>query len=207
MFIVIIIAQTMNLSNLDGSRPQKQRRAIALDLPCTLRRIAYPECVPCDRIDADAVSLLQPRRPVEMLELYFFILGLVNSVVLIVLFLVRKKRLDLVNRFGRVYFLLAIPAAYGIFLAQQEDQTGRYGIFLGIFLAFLFVEWLFDYALRINFRENWKRNWKLTVPYLALYYAMNYGFVVMPWKTSLAWGLVMAGLFIIQIIANLRSHP
>jgi hypothetical protein len=45
------------------------------------------------------------------------------------------------------------------------------------------------------------------VPYLGLYYAMNYGFVVMPWKTSLAWGLIMLGLFIVQIIANLRSHP
>jgi hypothetical protein len=35
---------------------------------------------------------------------------------------------------------------------------------------------------------------------------MNYGFVVMPWKSSLVWGLVMLGLFIIQIIANLQTH-
>jgi hypothetical protein len=33
------------------------------------------------------------------------------------------------------------------------------------------------------------------------------GFVVMPWKTSLLWGLIMLGLFIVQIIANLKSHP
>ena len=142
-----------------------------------------------------------------MLATYFFVLGLVNSVLLILLFLVRKRRLDLVNRFGWIYFLLAVPAAYGIFLGQQEDQTGQYTIFLAIFLAFLFVEWLFDYALKINFRENWKKNWKWMVPYLGLYYAMNYGFVVMPWKTSLVWGLIMAGLFVVQIVANLRSHP
>jgi len=36
---------------------------------------------------------------------------------------------------------------------------------------------------------------------------MNYGFVVMPWKTSLPWGLVMLGLLVIQLITNLRSHP
>jgi len=83
----------------------------------------------------------------------------------------------------------------------------KYGIFLGIFLVFLLFEWLLDYALKINFRENLKKNWKWTVPYLTLYYAMNYGFVVMPWKTSVAWGLVMLGLFIIQIITNLGSHP
>jgi hypothetical protein len=142
-----------------------------------------------------------------MLELLFFILGLVNSVFLIFIFLIRKNRLALVQRIGWTYFLLAIPAIYGIILAVQEQKTERYSIFLGIFLVFIFIEWLFDYVLKINFRENWKQNWKWMIPYLALYYAMNYGFVVMPWKTHLLWGLVMLGLFIIQIITNLRSHP
>ena len=142
-----------------------------------------------------------------MLEVFFFILGLANSIFLILLFLVRKNRIILLYRFGWIYFLLAIPAAYGIFLVHQENESVRYTIFLGIFLAFLLIEWLYDYVLRINFRENWKRNWKWMLPYLGLYYAMNYGFVVMPWKTSLAWGITMLGLFIIQIITNLRSHP
>ena len=142
-----------------------------------------------------------------MLEMYFFVLGLVNSILLILLFLVRKNRPDLVYRFGWIYLLLAVPAACGIFLVQRENETVQYSIFLGIFLAFLFVEWLLDYALKINFRENLRENWKSAVPYLTLYYAMNYGFVVMPWKTSLVWGLVMLGLFIVQIIANLKSHP
>jgi hypothetical protein len=142
-----------------------------------------------------------------MLGVYFFILGLVNSVFLIFIFLIRKSRFVILQRIGWVYLLLAIPAAYGIILVAQEQKTVRYSIFLGIFLAFLLLEWLYDYVLKINFRENWRKNWKWVVPYLALYYAMNYGFVVMPWKTSLAWGLIMLGLFIIQIIANLRSHP
>ena len=142
-----------------------------------------------------------------MVDLFFFILGLVNTILLIVLFLVRKNRMDRVYRFGWIYLLLAIPAVYGIFLVYQENETVRYTIFLGIFLAFLLIEWLFDYVLKINFRENWRKNWKWLVPYLGLYYAMNYGFVVMPWKTSLIWGIVMLGLFVVQIIVNLRSHP
>jgi hypothetical protein len=142
-----------------------------------------------------------------MLEVFFFILGLVNSVFLIFIFLIRRNRLALLQRIGWVYLLLAIPAAYGIILVVREQKTVRYGIFLGIFLVYLLLEWLFDYVFKINFRENWKQNWKWLVPYLGLYYAMNYGFVVMPWKTSLVWGLIMLGLFIIQIIANLRSHP
>jgi len=142
-----------------------------------------------------------------MFEVFFFILGLVNSVFLILIFLIRKNRLVILQRIGWGYLLLAIPAAYGIFLVIQEQKTVQYAIFLVIFLAFLLLEWLFDFVLKINFRENWKKNWKSLVPYLGLYYAMNYGFVVMPWKTSLIWGIIMLCLFIIQIIVNLRSHP
>jgi len=142
-----------------------------------------------------------------MLELFFFILGIVNSSLLIFIFLIRKNRFALLERIGWVYLLLAIPAVYGIVLVFQEQKAVQYSIFLGIFLAFLALEWLFDYVLKVNFRENWKKNWKYVIPYLVLYYAMNYGFVVMPWKTSLTWGLVMLCLFIIQIIMNLRSHP
>jgi len=142
-----------------------------------------------------------------MLEPYFFALGIVNSVFLIFIFLIRKGELTLLRRIGWVYLLLSIPAIYGIVLVIQEQKTMRYGIFLGIFLAFLLLEWIYDYVLKINFRENLRQNWKWVVPYLGLYYAMNYGFVVMPWKTSLVWGLIMLGLFIIQIITNLRSHP
>jgi len=142
-----------------------------------------------------------------MLEVFFFILGLANSVFLILIFLIRKNRLVILQRIGWGYLLLAIPATYGIFLVVQEQKTVRYAIFLVIFLAFLLLEWLFDFVLKINFRENWKKNWKSLVPYLGLYYAMNYGFVVMSWKTSLIWGIIMLCLFIIQIIVNLRSHP
>ncbi len=142
-----------------------------------------------------------------MLELFFFILGIVNSVFLIFIFAIRKNRLDLVRRIGWSYLLLSIPAAYGVYLVVQEQKAMQYGVFLGIFLVFLLLEWLFDYVFKINFREKWRQNWKWLVPYLGFYYAMNYGFVVMPWKTSLAWGLIMLGLFIVQIVANLRSHP
>jgi hypothetical protein len=142
-----------------------------------------------------------------MLELFFFILGLVNNVFLIFIFLIRKNRMAILQRIGWVYLLLAIPAAYGIFLVVQEQKAVQYSIFLGIFLAFLALEALYDYILKIPFRENLKKHWKPTIPYLALYYAMNYGFIVMVWKTSLMEGLVMLGLFIIQIIVNIRTHP
>jgi hypothetical protein len=142
-----------------------------------------------------------------MLEIFYFIIGIVNSLFLIFIFLIRRNRLTFLKRIGWLYLLLAIPAAYGIILVAQEQKTVRYSIFLGIFLAFLALEWLFDYVFKIDFRENLKKNWRVTVPYLCLYYAMNYGFVVMPWKTSWVWGIIMLVLGVFQIITNIRSHP
>ena len=100
---------------------------------------------------------------------------------LIFIFLIREKRMAILHRIDPIYLLLAIPAVYGIFLVQQEQKAVQYTIFLGIFLAYLALEALYDFILKISFRQNWK----LLTPYLCLYYAMNYGFVVMVWKTYL----------------------
>jgi hypothetical protein len=141
-----------------------------------------------------------------MLEPFFFTLGLVNNGFLIFVFLIRKNRPALLQRVGWVYFLLAIPAIYAIVLVQQEQKTPRYTIFLGIFLAFLAIEALYDWILKIPFREN--MDWRQLVPYVALYISMNYGFVVMVWRYySLIGGIIMLGLFVVQIVANIVTHP
>lgn len=141
-----------------------------------------------------------------MLQELFFVLGIVNNLFLICIFLIRGKKTTL-QRVGRFYFLLAIPAVYGIFLVQQEHEGVQYSIFLWIFLAFLALEAFYDYIWKIPFRENLKKYWKPAIPYLSLYWAMNYGFVVMVWKRySQIGGAIMLGLFIIQIIVNISAH-
>ncbi len=140
-----------------------------------------------------------------MLERFYFGLGFINNVMLIFIFLLRKNHLDLVQKIGWVYFLLAIPAIYAIILVQQEQKTPRYTIFLIIFLAFLAIEALYDWILKIPFRET--MDWKTLAPYVALYISMNYGFVVMTWKYySVPYGIVLLVLFIIQIIVNIATH-
>jgi len=140
-----------------------------------------------------------------MLEPFYFVLGLVNSGFLIFIFLIRKNHLDLLQRIGWVYFLLAIPAIYAIFLVQREHKTQRYTVFLGIFLAFLAMEALYDWILKIPFRET--MDWKQLLPYVTLYISMNYGFVVMTWKYySVPYGIILLALFVIQIITNIVTH-
>ena len=138
-------------------------------------------------------------------QIVFFILGLVSNIYMIAIFLLRRKyALINLRRVGRWYFILAVPALVNVLLLRNDDQFARYGIFLGIFMAFLLVEWVYDYQLRID----WRRNWKLLTPYLALYYAANYGFVVMPWKfENYVWqGITMLIVVVIQIALNLATH-
>ena len=140
-----------------------------------------------------------------MLEPLFFSLGVVNSAALIVIFVLRRRRLDLVERFGWLYLLLAIPAAYGLVLVGQKHTPAQYAIFLSIFLAFLAIEALYDWVLKIPFRQH--MDWRLLAPYVALYISSSYGFVVMVWKESLPGGLLMLALTVAQILANVWTHP
>ena len=138
-----------------------------------------------------------------MFETFYFLLGIVNSLLLITIFLlVRYAKAAQVAVTGKVYLALAIPAVIGIVLAQQQQKPTQYTIFLRIFLAFLMLEGIYDFVLKVSFRENWK----LLTPYLMLYWSMNYGFIVMTWKHSKLQGGILLDLFIIQTIANIRSH-
>lgn len=138
-----------------------------------------------------------------MFEIFYFLLGIVNSLLLITIFLlVRYAKTAQVAIAGKVYLALAVPGVVGIVLAQQQQKPVQYTIFLGIFLAFLVLEGIYDFVLKVPFRENWK----LLTPYLMLYWSMNYGFFIMAWKHSKLQGGVLLGLFIIQIVANIRSH-
>lgn len=138
-----------------------------------------------------------------MLKELFIIMGFLNDFFLILIFQLRgKNNLEPVKKIGYYYLGMIIPTIIGIILTLTEQQPYAYLVFLIIFGVYLFVEWLFDYKMEVDFRSNWK----LLVPYLALYYMMNYGFIVMPWKDSTVIGSILLILFIIQILANIRSH-
>lgn len=139
-----------------------------------------------------------------MLEPVFFGLGVANALALLVVFVLRARRLDLVERFGWLYLLLALPAVWALVLARQENASVQYTVFLVIFLGFLVIEALYDWVLRIPFRE--KPDWRILAPYVALYVSSSYGFVVMTWRESVAAGAVVLVLTVAQVAANAMTH-
>ncbi len=138
-----------------------------------------------------------------MYETYYFILGIINNLFLISIFIMVKfSKMSKFKVLGIAYLLLVFPSIYGIIVALQQHKPVQYVIFLSIFIAFLILEGIYDYILKVPFRKNWK----LLVPYLTLYWSMNYGFIVMAWKNSLVQGYILLGLFALQLTANLISH-
>jgi hypothetical protein len=133
----------------------------------------------------------------------FLILAILNNLFLIAIFiLTRAERMRFVKAVGYCYFALAVPAVYLLTTCRNQAQAVQYSIFLGMFILYLLLEYAYDYALQLDFR----RNWKLLVPYLILYYAMNFGFFVMVWKNSKTEGLIVLALTLVQIVANVMSH-
>lgn len=138
-----------------------------------------------------------------MFEILFFLIGVLNNALLIVIFVFRKaKNLKGMKTTGYIYLALAIPAAYAVLLAVLQNKAVSYTVFLIIFLAYLALEFLYDYVLKIPFRKNWK----LLIPYLCLYIPMNYGFFVLSWKASLPQGIAIGVLLAAQIVMNVISH-
>ncbi len=137
-----------------------------------------------------------------MFESLFLVIGLLNNTILTAVFILRNKRMDILERFGWLYLLLSIPTLYAIILVVQQQKPREYLIFLVIFMAFLALEGLYDHVLKIPFRQNWR----YVVPYLMLYYAAGYGFVVMVWKDSPTWGIAMLVLTIILLVTNILTH-
>jgi hypothetical protein len=137
-----------------------------------------------------------------MVKQAYFLLGLANSLILILVFLLRADHLALLKSYGWIYLLLGIPALYLIFLVRSEQQAGQYRIFLILFLAFLALEGWLDFVAKVNFRADWR----ILTPYLFLYYAMNYGFMVMVWKVSRSRGGLLLALFAAQLVANFITH-
>ncbi len=134
------------------------------------------------------------------MQLFIFILAIVNNLLLTFVFIARKRKsLKLVSRLGAFYIALILPAAF-LLIAFDLPQT--HIIFLCIFIVYLALECLFDFILKIDFRSNWK----LLVPYIALYYASAYGFIIMTWQYSLFQGIVIVVLTVLQITANIISH-
>jgi hypothetical protein len=95
---------------------------------------------------------------------------------------------------GYFEFMLAIPLLILLLTAPQMGRPGLYYLQIGLMLAWLLVEALLDYILKIDFRQvRW-----MVICYVTLFFAASGGMVGVASYAGAAWTWAAGILFIIM---------
>lgn len=97
---------------------------------------------------------------------------------------------------GYLEFLLAVPLIYLLFSAPQLHRPTIYYIQIGCMLAWLIVEALLDYILKINFRNT---NW-MVISYVVLFFAGSGGLLGVAAHASRNWRITAIILFLVMAV-------
>ncbi len=97
---------------------------------------------------------------------------------------------------GYFEFLLAIPLTYLLLKAPQLERPALYYIQIGCLLAWLVVEALLDYILKIDFRNvRW-----MVISYVVLFFAGSGGMLGVATNAGGLWSIAAIILFLIMAV-------
>jgi hypothetical protein len=97
---------------------------------------------------------------------------------------------------GYFIFLLAIPLIYLLLKAQQLERPALYYIQICCMLAWLVVEALLDYILKVDFRNiGW-----MVISYVVLFFAGTGGMLGVAANAGRGWSILAIILFLIVAI-------
>jgi hypothetical protein len=104
---------------------------------------------------------------------------------------------DLGKTLGLVQTLIAIPlVGYLLYTAWQLDRPKLYYIQISLFLAFLIVELLIDFILRIDFRQvRW-----MVITYVTFFFAAAGGMIGVAGYAGIGWTIAAVILFLIMAV-------
>jgi hypothetical protein len=97
---------------------------------------------------------------------------------------------------GYFELLLAIPLVYLFIKAPELGRPPLYYIQIGCMLAWLFVELLLDYVLKIDFRQvRW-----MVIGYVTLFFAGSGGLLGLASLAGRGWSILAVVLFLIMAV-------
>jgi hypothetical protein len=97
---------------------------------------------------------------------------------------------------GYFEFLLAIPMLFLLLKAPQLERPVLYYIQIGCMLAWLVVEALLDYILKVDFRNiSW-----IVISYVVLFFAGTGGLLGVAAKAGRGWSISAVILFLIMAL-------
>lgn len=126
----------------------------------------------------------------------------INSL-LIFLFLARLKGMPRVEFWlGMAVVLHILPLLYLLVTAARYSRPAIYTLQIGLILAFLLLELLLDYLLKINFRQNTV----IVIAYITLFYAGTGGLVGVASRAGKGWIWPSAISFLLMTALSLYQR-
>ena len=95
---------------------------------------------------------------------------------------------------GWIELILALPLAYLLVTAAALERPVLYRVQVGLMLAWLMVELVLDYILRVQFREI---RWAV-IGYVVLYFAGAGGMLGVAAQAGRGWMLLSVVLFLVM---------
>jgi hypothetical protein len=97
---------------------------------------------------------------------------------------------------GAFLELAALPLLYLLWFAPQLQRPRLYYIQVGLMLAFLFVELLLDYVLKIDFRNVRS----MVIGYVILFFAGTGGMIGVAANAGREWSIAAGILFLVMAV-------
>lgn len=97
---------------------------------------------------------------------------------------------------GWIQFVLVIPLVALLVLAPRLGRPWLYYLQVGLMLAFLVVEFVLDYALRLDFRGNLRA----VIPYVMLFFAGTGGMIGVAALAGRGWTIAAGVLFLASAV-------
>ena len=118
----------------------------------------------------------------------------VSAILVFVLRLLGKPQYG--HWIGYFEFLLAIPLIYLLIQAPQLGRPALYYIQIACMLAWLIVEALLDYILKVDFRQM---RW-MVIGYVVLFFAGTGGLLGVATNAGRVWSITAIILFLIMAV-------
>jgi hypothetical protein len=118
------------------------------------------------------------------------------------IFLSRPRGMKRLERMLGLFGIgLGIPLTVALITNLRAGRAWWFWFLPGLLLAFMLVELLLDYILRIEFRQT-----RLLGPYLLLYYAALMGMIGYAFQVRTAYGFATLGTYFISLLATWYSY-
>jgi hypothetical protein len=117
------------------------------------------------------------------------------DITVILIFIVRlMRRPALEHGLGLALMIVAFPLVYLLAVAPSLKRPAIYYIQIGLMLAFLLVEFLLDYVLKIEFRNT---RWMI-IAYVMVFFSGTGGMIGVASQAGRAWAVPAVVLFLVM---------